>query len=79
MGMLPVSIFFARSMMQGPTTRPHLVRRHLKDHFKDIDIAVAARHIASVGPHAVARLTQGISPKHCNSPARRAENFWRYV
>jgi hypothetical protein len=31
------------------------------------------------GRIAVARLTQGISPKHCSSPARRAEDFWRYV
>ena len=40
-----------------------------------IDIAAVARHIAIVGPLAVARLTQGISPKHCNSPARRAEDM----
>jgi hypothetical protein len=44
-----------------------------------IDIAALARHIAVVGHIAVARLTQGISPKHCNSPARRAKDFWRYV
>jgi hypothetical protein len=34
-------------------------------------------HLAAVGPQAVARLTQGISPKHCASPAGRAEGSWR--
>ena len=28
------------------------------------------------GRHAVARLTQGIPPKHCALPARRAEGCW---
>src|SRR5579883_689816 len=34
---------------------------------------------APVGLLAVARLTQGISPKHCTSPVRRAEGLWRHV
>jgi hypothetical protein len=33
----------------------------------------------SSGLMAVARYIQGISPKHCTSPARRAEGFWRNV
>jgi len=33
----------------------------------------------SSGHIAVARLAQGISPKHCSSPARRAEDCWRYI
>jgi hypothetical protein len=32
-----------------------------------------------VGHIAVARLLQGISPKHCASSARRTEGFWAYA
>ena len=31
------------------------------------------------GSNAVARPSQGISPKHCTLPAHRAEGFWRNV
>ena len=34
---------------------------------------------APSGSNAVARPSQGISPKHCTSPAHRAEGFWRIV
>jgi hypothetical protein len=36
-----------------------------------------ASHNPPSGLIAVARLAQGIPPKHCSSPARRAEGFWR--
>ncbi len=42
---------------------------------ESLDIAVAARHIASVGPPAVARLSQGISPKTATRPRAGQRTF----
>src|SRR5262245_38382786 len=65
-------------------TPGHVVRRATQTRLDTSDLHLDFRQLqyhlfCTSGLIAVARPIQGISPKYCTEPARRAEGFWRNV